>query len=146
MPAPTLAKIGIGKNPCHAHPPRQRATYRHEKWSMTADDLRAIVDRIDQARAGISRRCVGDRRLALGGNHQPSTQPSASARFANSHSATSRDPQAEHLNGQSLSGPHTAFERAEPVERHQRTPLADLALDADRVAIGVRTFGRCRGW
>jgi hypothetical protein len=31
VPAPTLAKIGIGKNPCHAHPPRQRSTYRHDK-------------------------------------------------------------------------------------------------------------------
>jgi hypothetical protein len=40
----------------------------------------------------MSRRCVGDRHLALGGSHEPWTQPSASARFANSHSATLREP------------------------------------------------------
>ena len=36
---------------------------------------------------------------------QPSTEPWASARFANSHSATSRDPQFEHLNLSLLKSP-----------------------------------------
>jgi len=58
--------------------------------------------------------------------------------LTNSQSATSREPHAEHLNGQSFSGPHVAVELAQPVERHQRVALEQAEAQVSAAQAGVR--------